>query len=182
MQGNGTIYILLKAPHPANKYLKSTQSSNSHQTLTHQPTNQPPNLINMYTSALLLAALPVVFAQYGDSDSGSDSTSSSSVAATTTASATSGIATVTVGQGGNLAFSPNSLTAAVGSVVEFQFYPKTHSVAQAAFATPCEPLANNTGFFSGGFQTTGTVNETVFAITINDTKRRSSHSNNKNRC
>jgi plastocyanin len=128
----------------------------------------------MYTSTLLLSLLPVALAQYGDSGSGSSgsSTSSSSKAPTSTASAVQGVTTIKVSNAnGDLAFTPDSVNASVGSMVEFVFYPPTHSIAQASFASPCEPLANNTGFFSGAIQTTtGPNTAKVFTIMVNDTK------------
>jgi len=123
----------------------------------------------MHYSTFLLAALPVVFAQYGDSQSGSSSSSSGSTPSST-ASATNGIQTVLVGSPNTLSITPNNIKAAVGTVVEFVFYPKTHSVAQSSFAEPCAPLANGTGFFSGGQTTSSGANPTVYAITVNDTK------------
>jgi plastocyanin len=54
--------------------------------------------------------------------------------------------TVGVGKTG-LTFEPAEITADVGDIIHFKFWPKNHSVAQAAFAKPCEPLAN--GFWSG---------------------------------
>lgn len=135
----------------------------------------------MYTSTLLLALLPAAFAQYGDGGTQpSPTTTAKGAAATTsstssssTASASGATATITVGNGG-LQFSPNTTTVAAGSTVEFQFYGTgiglTHSVVQASFAEPCQSLANSTGFFSGGFTTSGTgPNSTVFVITVNDT-------------
>ncbi|KAF2448380.1 Cupredoxin [Karstenula rhodostoma CBS 690.94] len=53
---------------------------------------------------------------------------------------------VVVGNG-SLTFEPANLTAAEGDTVTFKFWPKSHSVAQAAFASPCTPLQN--GFWSG---------------------------------
>jgi len=44
-------------------------------------------------------------------------------------------------------FNPDSITAAEGDTVTFRFWPKNHSVAQAAFAEPCKPM--NNGFWSG---------------------------------
>jgi len=116
------------------------------------------------TLPLLLAALPLALAtpQYGDSTN--DATTASSSTTTATSGAAGATHTVTVGNG-ELAFNPSSLTANVGDKVEFQFYPKTHSVAQAAFAKPCQPL-NTTSFFSGGFTTASGVNNTVFTITV----------------
>lgn len=46
-----------------------------------------------------------------------------------------------------LSFSPSSLTAPVGSKVEFQFYAYNHSVASSSFESPCQP----DGEFTRGF-------------------------------
>ncbi|KAK6842336.1 plastocyanin-like domain-containing protein [Apiospora arundinis] len=48
---------------------------------------------------------------------------------------------VIAGANGQLRFEPESVLAAVGDIVEFQFHPKNHSVAQSSFAEPCAPLA-----------------------------------------
>jgi plastocyanin len=55
---------------------------------------------------------------------------------------------------GTLKFFPEVTTAAVGDKIQFQFYPKNHSIAQSSFDSPCNPLAqsatsNTTGFWSG---------------------------------
>lgn len=55
---------------------------------------------------------------------------------------------------GELVFKPDSISADVGDTVTFRFWPKNHSVAQAAFAAPCQPL--NNGFWSGFVPTTNT--------------------------
>jgi uncharacterized cupredoxin-like copper-binding protein len=121
-----------------------------------------------FSTFSLLAAIPVVLAQYGGY--GSDSSSTTTVdpsAATTTASSSGPVHTVQVGNGG-LKFTPDSFTAAVGETVEFHFYPQKHSVARGDFATPCTP-SNNT-FFSGAFPVTSGSSSQVFTITVNDTK------------
>jgi len=126
----------------------------------------------MYYSTLpvLLSALPLVFAQgYGNPSNSKATTTSSSQAASTTAAAVAGVHTVQVGANGNLAFSPNSITAAVGEIVEFHFFPPQHSVAQSSFAAPCTPFSNGTSFFSGGMTTSSGENANTFQITINDT-------------
>ncbi|OAL48326.1 Cupredoxin [Pyrenochaeta sp. DS3sAY3a] len=56
---------------------------------------------------------------------------------------------------GDLVFQPDSIRAAEGDTVTFRFWPKNHSVAQAAFASPCTPLAAG-GFWSGFVPTTNT--------------------------
>jgi plastocyanin len=60
---------------------------------------------------------------------------------------------VAVGRNGTT-FSPEEITAEEGDVVWFKFWPKSHSVAQAAFDRPCEPLDG--GFWSGYVNTTDT--------------------------
>jgi plastocyanin len=98
------------------------------------------------------------------------------------------IQVVTVGEGGQLRYNPDTITAAVGSQVEFQYFGPAHSVVQADFNTPCSPFNNGAGFFAG-MQTTGTgpnvsvlstkatrfqsnncLQPLTFTITINDTK------------
>ena len=63
-----------------------------------------------------------------------------------------------------LTFTPNVINASLGDTVTFKFWPKNHSVAQAAFNAPCQP-ANNS--FWSGFHATqqGAANET-FSIEI----------------
>jgi plastocyanin len=61
---------------------------------------------------------------------------------------------VVVGKTG-LTFEPAEITADVGDVVWFKFWPKNHSVAQATFASPCEPSPD--GFWSGYVPTTDTA-------------------------
>lgn len=48
---------------------------------------------------------------------------------------------VQVGQNG-LMFTPDQLTAAVGDMVQFQFWPQNHSVVQSSFDSPCMPLGS----------------------------------------
>jgi len=55
---------------------------------------------------------------------------------------------VNVGEDG-LAFNPNSITAAVGDIVEFYFYPNNHSVAEGDFNTPCSAGSIANPIFSG---------------------------------
>ncbi|KAK8125424.1 uncharacterized protein PG998_001183 [Apiospora kogelbergensis] len=52
---------------------------------------------------------------------------------------------VIAGANGQLRFEPEIIVAAVGDIVEFQFHPKNHSVAQSSFAEPCTPLAEPSG-------------------------------------
>jgi len=122
----------------------------------------------MYTlkALLLICSVPFTLGQYGNPSP--QSSTSSSAASAASASPAAGVQVVTVGQNG-LTFSPDSLTASVGSFVEFHFFPPTHSVAQSSFSTPCAPPSNGTGFWSGLIQSSGGQNSNVFRITINDT-------------
>ncbi|CAI6334543.1 unnamed protein product [Periconia digitata] len=70
---------------------------------------------------------------------------------------------VVVGNG-SLTFEPNNVKAVVGDTVTFKFWPKNHSVAQAAFAKPCEPLAN--GFWSGFIPSTQKAAATTFTYEV----------------
>ncbi|KAF4624883.1 hypothetical protein G7Y89_g13283 [Cudoniella acicularis] len=67
------------------------------------------------------------------------------------ASATAATIQVAVGQNG-LTYTPNNITASVGDLIQFSFFPKNHSVTQSSFADPCHPLAG--GFFSTFQKTT----------------------------
>lgn len=56
---------------------------------------------------------------------------------------------VDVGKNDTLLFGPSSITAAVGDIVEFHFFPKNHSVDQSSFREPCQFNASSKPFFSG---------------------------------
>ncbi|MCJ1412989.1 hypothetical protein MMC19_007090 [Ptychographa xylographoides] len=76
---------------------------------------------------------------------------------------------VTVGNGA-LVFNPPILSAMPGDKVNFHYYPNNHSVAQSSFGAPCVPL-NQSAIFSGFMPVpVGSVGQTVFTITVNDTK------------
>jgi len=85
---------------------------------------------------------------------------------------------VSVGKDGKLAFCPDQITAAPGDLVQFQFYPKNHSVVQGFFAKGCTPISQapagvaQPGSFSGfmpvdNSSTSGTI--PTFTITVNGT-------------
>ena len=96
-------------------------------------------MVNFLGTALLLSSLPLIHAQ--------SSTTTGASSTTSTTSATGSVHTIDVGEDG-LTFSPSSLTVAPGDKVEFHFYPPAHSVAQASFDNPCQPISNG-GFYSG---------------------------------
>jgi len=74
---------------------------------------------------------------------------------------------------GDITFTPDSITAAPGELVQFQFYPQNHSVAQSTFANPCEPmpLTNGTEGFWSGFMPVSSTDTTmpVFSVLVKDT-------------
>lgn len=45
---------------------------------------------------------------------------------------------VQVGANG-LVFTPDTITAPIGSQVQFNFYPRNHSVVSSVFGNPCQP-------------------------------------------
>ncbi|KIX07307.1 uncharacterized protein Z518_01960 [Rhinocladiella mackenziei CBS 650.93] len=78
---------------------------------------------------------------------------------------------------GSLKYFPNKVSAPVGSIVQFQFHPKNHTITESSFAEPCKPLASNLttptrpGLKSGFVPVTGKEEFTpVFNVLINDTK------------
>ena len=54
---------------------------------------------------------------------------------------------VNVGQN-NLTFSPNNIKAAQGDKIQFQFFPKNHSVVASTFEKLCEPIDGDGWVFS----------------------------------
>ena len=72
--------------------------------------------------------------------------------------------TVDVGKDGKLTFEPNNVNEPKGTVVDFVFYPKNHSVVQASFNNPCQPLSG--GFSSGFIPTTSSPSGALFEYTI----------------
>lgn len=104
-------------------------------------------MVNFLSTALLVSSLPMIHAQYGNGNQAKSSTTTVASSTTSTTSATGSVHTINVGEDG-LNFSPSSLTVAPGEKVEFHFFPPAHSVAQASFANPCQPISNG-GFYSG---------------------------------
>lgn len=100
----------------------------------------------------LLAGLPFINAQYGNSNDNSMTTTVSSTTSSTAVSASSTVHKIDVGEDG-FTFSPNTLTVSPGEKVEFHFYPQNHSVIQASFDNPCHPI-NDSSFSSGFVPTT----------------------------
>ncbi|KUJ22417.1 uncharacterized protein LY89DRAFT_714223 [Mollisia scopiformis] len=95
---------------------------------------------------------------------------------TPSSTSTAPVATQSIQVGAEgLSFTPPTVTANVGDIVEFRFYPQNHSVARADFETPCIPYEDTgpgrVGFWSG-FQPIAVVlsNPPTFQVVINDTE------------
>jgi len=78
---------------------------------------------------------------------------------------------------GSLKYFPDNVVAPVGSIVQFQYHPKNHTITESSFAEPCKPVAANLstptrpGLKSGFVPVTGTEPFTpVFNVLVNDTK------------
>jgi len=73
------------------------------------------------------------------------------------------------GSAGNLTFTPEAISAAVGDQVIFQFQQKNHTASQSSFAAPC---SRKDGGFSSGFMPVA-ANQTdsfpTYTVTVNDT-------------
>jgi len=78
------------------------------------------------------------------------------------------------GASGALAYSPDTVTAKVGDMVQFQFVGGSHSVTQSTFDGPCVPVENNNasiaGFYSGTMTASGSsTNMATYSIMVNST-------------
>ncbi|EPQ58329.1 Cupredoxin [Gloeophyllum trabeum ATCC 11539] len=75
---------------------------------------------------------------------------------------------VSVGANGQLRFDPETVTAAVGDVVNFTFHPKNHTVSQSSFNEPCVKVADG---FDSGFMAVAAEGGDLpsFQVTVNDT-------------
>lgn len=78
---------------------------------------------------------------------------------------------------GSLMYFPENIKAEVGSVVQFQFYPKNHTITESSFAAPCKPIAANLTSAMRPGQKSGFVPVTpdtqfrpVYNLIVNDTK------------
>ncbi|KAI9820552.1 MAG: hypothetical protein M1832_003743 [Thelocarpon impressellum] len=74
-----------------------------------------------------------------------------------------------------LFYEPAEVKANVGDMVQYQFYPKNHSVVQSSFDAPCVPLSKSTpgsqGFYSGFMPVSANASTTpTYTIQVKDTK------------
>ncbi|KAF2874411.1 hypothetical protein BDV95DRAFT_332171 [Massariosphaeria phaeospora] len=127
-----------------------------------------------YPMLLFILILAWLSTSHAESTSSRPSTASSSATPTSSAAAHQ-THIVNVGKPVHK-FSPDSIRAEAGDIIEFVFFPPNHSVARAEFKDPCVPYElydkiNKVGFFSG-FQinTEQTVEPPKWRLPINDTK------------
>jgi len=140
----------------------------------------------MFISKLIAPALFAsgAFAQYVYGSSSSSAGAAAAAAVATTTDALVVVPTAPAGQvavqvvkvsdkNGDLRFIPDNIQAPVGSMIQFQYYPKNHSVVQAGFAAPCVPLEQSNatagpGFFSGFMPVdAGSQTKPTFTIMVN---------------
>jgi plastocyanin len=104
----------------------------------------------------LIALLQGTLAAAADTESiSATSTSAGSTSAGTPTSSSTGIATHTFQVGPKSdphQYVPTEITANVGDIVVFEFYPTNHSVVKADYLAPCVPASGNI-FYSGAFDT-----------------------------
>ncbi|PYH47808.1 uncharacterized protein BP01DRAFT_335379 [Aspergillus saccharolyticus JOP 1030-1] len=95
-----------------------------------------------------------------------------------TSSATTGTVTHTVEVGPKTSphgYSPHNITANVGDVIVFEFYPRNHSVVKADYLAPCVP-ASKSVFYSGMFNSFNEDNGEIvgppptWSLVVNDTE------------
>ncbi|KAJ7168249.1 Cupredoxin [Mycena crocata] len=82
--------------------------------------------------------------------------------------ARSAVIDVTVGGPGVIAYTPNSVVANVGDIIQFTFKQKNHTITQSTLANPCSPMQ---GGFDSGFVPVA-ADETDFPLaqlTVKDT-------------
>ncbi|KAL9116223.1 MAG: hypothetical protein Q9227_000594 [Pyrenula ochraceoflavens] len=144
---------------------------------------------SLVASALLLAS--GASAQYGSdpmAGSGAMTESSSMAGEAATTSAASAPMATTAGEGqvmvqvvqvggsnGSLEYYPNNVQAPVGSMVQFQFHPKNHTVTQSAFDSPCVPMSSTNAsapMIKSGFMPVSQSDSMLplMTVMINDTK------------
>ncbi|KAI9815046.1 MAG: hypothetical protein M1827_002889 [Pycnora praestabilis] len=76
---------------------------------------------------------------------------------------------VTVGGSAGLVYTPNTLEAAIGDMVQFTFMSENHTVTQAAFAKPCVKLSGvDSGFMPNPNNTVNPAPSFVFQVTTSD--------------
>ncbi|KAI0154887.1 hypothetical protein GGR57DRAFT_99523 [Xylariaceae sp. FL1272] len=71
---------------------------------------------------------------------------------------------VNVGVGTDLMFDPSNIVEPVGTVIEFNYNPKNHSIVQSSFDQPCAPIAR--GGFAAPFVPLEKSSGVTFEVTV----------------
>ncbi|RFU24768.1 hypothetical protein B7463_g11567, partial [Scytalidium lignicola] len=124
--------------------------------------------MRFFTAPILLAGVALAQDYGGGSNNNAKTTSTTAAPASSAAAAANGVQTIVAGQSG-LTYSPNSVTAAVGSTVEIRFAGPGHTFTSSSFGSPCQ--GNDSSIFSGiiGSGASSNIATNVFTIQINST-------------
>lgn len=82
---------------------------------------------------------------------------------------------VKVAVNNSLTYEPNDITAAVGDMIQFQFFGGNHTATQSTFDQPCQPISQNsnvTGFHTGFIPAAASEAmgmRAVYSVMINNT-------------
>ncbi|PYH94083.1 hypothetical protein BO71DRAFT_399131 [Aspergillus ellipticus CBS 707.79] len=126
----------------------------------------------------LVALISAATAQYGDASTTAATSTSATTSTSTKTSTSTGKATHTIQVGVKTdphQYEPHNLTAAVGDIIVFEFYPANHSVVKADYLAPCVP-ANEGLFYSGPFNSFNENNGQLigppptWSLVVNDTE------------
>ncbi|PYH29468.1 EGFR-like transmembrane domain-containing protein [Aspergillus neoniger CBS 115656] len=111
-------------------------------------------MLSLLMAAHLLALVAMLLATTASAQSHSSTTGISTTSTTrATSTTTTAIATHTVQVGSKEdphQYSPHNVSAAVGDIIVFEFYPRNHSVVKADYLAPCVPASGEI-FYSGIF-------------------------------
>ncbi|OJI85818.1 hypothetical protein ASPTUDRAFT_597664 [Aspergillus tubingensis CBS 134.48] len=114
----------------------------------------PDEMLSILMAAHLLSLVVMLLASTASAQSHSSTTGISTTSTTrATSTTTTAIATHTVQVGSKEdphQYSPHNVSAAVGDIIVFEFYPRNHSVVKADYLAPCVPASGEI-FYSGIF-------------------------------
>lgn len=114
----------------------------------------PDEMLSILMAAHLLALVAMLLATTASAQSHSSTTGISTTSTTrATSTTTTAVATHTVQVGSKEdphQYSPHNVSAAVGDIIVFEFYPRNHSVVKADYLAPCVPASGEI-FYSGIF-------------------------------
>ncbi|KAL1859668.1 hypothetical protein VTK73DRAFT_7518 [Phialemonium thermophilum] len=76
---------------------------------------------------------------------------------------------INAGEGNKLTFTPDSVKAEVGDVLEFHFVGGFHDAVRGDFDKPCQPFSGAAGGFASDRVQGSATNNKVFRVTVNTT-------------